>query len=51
MSTSITMRRPSPGIHWLVTHLESMTQLLVTRTHGEPSGRAGRLLAREPIFY
>src|SRR2546430_6491653 len=35
----ITMRRPSPGIHWLVTHLESMTQLLVMRMRGEPSGR------------
>ena len=35
----ITMRRSSPGIHWLVTHLESMTQLLVMRMHGEPSGR------------
>jgi hypothetical protein len=35
----ITMRRPSPGIHWRVTHLESMTQLLVMRMRGEPSGR------------
>ena len=34
MSTSITMRRPSPGIHWRVTHLESMTQLLVMRMRG-----------------
>ena len=33
------MRRPSPGIHWLVTHLESMTQLLVMMMRGEPSGR------------
>src|SRR5580704_19643051 len=34
----ITMRRPSPGIHWRVIHLESMTQLLVMRMRGEPSG-------------
>ena len=35
----ITMRRPSPGIHWRVTHLDSMTQLLVMRMRREPSGR------------
>jgi len=32
---AITKRRPSPGIHWLVTHLESMTQLLVMRMRGD----------------
>jgi hypothetical protein len=35
----ITMRRLSPGIHWLVTHPESMTQLLVMRMRGEQSSR------------
>ena len=27
-------RRPSPGIHWLVTHRESITQLLATMMRG-----------------
>jgi hypothetical protein len=35
----ITMRRPSPGIRRLVTHLESITQLLTIMTRREPSGR------------
>jgi hypothetical protein len=61
----IAMRRPSPGIHWLVTHLESMTQLLAITMHGKPplAGSACRRLLRarcparvpgrlrEPIFY
>ena len=34
----ITMRRPSPGIRRLVTHLESITQLLTIMTRREPSG-------------
>ncbi len=33
------MRRPSPGIRWLVTHLESITQLLTIMRRREPSGR------------
>src|ERR1700722_3261982 len=36
----ITMRRPSPGIQWLVTHLESMAPAA-----GDDDARAGRLQA------
>jgi hypothetical protein len=36
----ITMRRASAGIRWLVTHLESMTQLLAIMM---PSGSSGRV--------
>jgi hypothetical protein len=36
----ITMRRPRAGIHWLVTHLESITQLLVITMRG-PSPACG----------
>jgi len=33
------MRRPSPGIRRLVTHLESITQLLTIMSRRELSGR------------
>jgi hypothetical protein len=38
----IAMRRPSPGIRWLVTRLESMTQLLAMLMRGAPARPGNR---------
>lgn len=39
----ITMRRPSAGTHWLVTHRESITHLLAMMTRGgSPGSESGR---------
>jgi hypothetical protein len=45
------MRRLSLGIHWLVTHLESMTQLLAMNDARRPAwSRAAQVQIEKPVF-